>query len=205
LPDEFRIGYSARKPMATPKTYRVFSPDHEVQHFFLLSMKNAISSASSEAFAELFARAGLLEKQPEDWVPAQTMLDICNEMQERGGTQVDFIAAGRQITLAATFPSEFTDLPLEQKLFVVGEGYPNYNRGTDIGYSKSELITPQHLVFHLRTPWPDDMSHGVFIGVCERFLPPECSFKVYYDEERPRLDQGGQETLIHVEWELKKD
>ncbi len=190
--------------MATPTKYRVFSPDHEVQQFFLLSMKNAISSASSEEFAELFAKAGLLEKKPEDWVPAQTMLDICNEMEERGGTKLDFIATGRQLTMDASFPTQFMDLPLAQKLIVVGEGYPNYNRGTDIGHSKSQLIGPQHLVFHLRTPWPDDMTHGVFLAICERFLPPEYSFRVYYDEERPRLDHGGHEILIHVEWELKK-
>ena len=189
--------------MATPKKYRVFSPDHEVQQFFLLSMKNALSSESSEEFAELFAKAGLLDKQPEDWVPAQTMLDICNEMEERGGTRLDFIATGRQLTMDASFPPEFMDLPLEQKLVVVGEGYPTYNRGTDIGYSKSQRLAPQHLVFHLRTPWPDDMSHGVFIGICERFLPPEYSFEVYCDEQQPPLDRGGQETLIHVEWKLK--
>jgi hypothetical protein len=203
LPDGCGIVYSAQ-PMAIPTKYRVFSPDHEVQHFFLLSMKNAISRGNSEEFADLFAKAGLLEKQPMDWVRAQTMLDICNQMEERGGTQLDFIATGRQITMDANFPPEFMGLPIAQKLMIVGEGYPNYNRGTDIGHSKSELIDPQHLVFHLRTPWPDDMSYGVFLAICERFLPPEYSFEVYYDEERPQLEQGGHERLIHVKWELKK-
>lgn len=191
-------------PAPNPKKYRVFSPDHEVQAFFLLSMKNACSSESSAQFAELFAKAGLLEKKPEDWVPAQIMLDICNELEERGETRLDFVATGRQLTMDASFPPGFMELPLAQKLIVVGEGYPNYNRGTDIGYDKSRVIAPQHLVFHLRTPWPDDMSYGVFLGICERFLPPEYSFEVYYDEEHPRLDQGGHETLIHVEWALKK-
>lgn len=191
--------------MTTMKKHRAFSPDHEIQVHFLDSMKEAISrSESSEKFSELYAKAGLLGKKPDDWVPAQTMLDICNELEERSEVALDFVATGVQISLNATFPSEFTDLPLEQKLASVGEGYAHFNRGTDIGYSRGEVVAPQHLVFHLRTPWPADMTIGVFQGICKRFLPPQYGFEVYYDEGSPRLDQAGKETLIHVAWELKK-
>lgn len=191
--------------MTTKKKYRAFSPDHEIQVHFLNDMKEAISSSeSSEKFLELYAKAGLLEKKPDDWVPAQTMLDICSELEERSEVAVDFVATGVQIVLNATFPPVFTDLPLQQKLASIGEGHAHWNRGTDIGYSRCEVVGPQHLVFHLRTPWPDDISLGVFQGVCKRFVPPEYGFEVYYDEGSPRLDQGGNETLIHVEWALKK-
>jgi hypothetical protein len=59
----------------TLKKYAVFHADHETIVQYLLGIKDAIHS---EQFSALFEEAGLLDKQPDEWVPAQLVLDIYN-------------------------------------------------------------------------------------------------------------------------------
>ncbi len=49
-------------------------------------------------------------------------------------------------------------------------------------------------------PYPDDLVYGVVFGFARRLLPPDVYFTVYYDAALPRRDEGGIETVIHVEW-----
>jgi hypothetical protein len=38
-------------------------------------------------------------------------------------------------------------------------------------------------------------------GLAKRYLPDGTVFQVKYDDEAPRREEGGKETLIHIIWE----
>jgi hypothetical protein len=46
---------------------------------------------------------------------------------------------------------------------------------------------------------PDDLEYGILYGFAKRFLAG-TQFTVWYDEDLPRMDQGGDQTVIHVKW-----
>ena len=183
--------------MTTKKKYQAFHPDHEISVHFLLNMKNAINS---ERFADLFEKAGLGDKQPDEWIPFQTFLDILNELDAQGGAMLDFVAIGMNAISQAIFPPEFTAMPFETQIANLGLQYPYFNRGTNYGYIKDNLVKEGHMQYHILTPFPDDWWYGIFYGGAKRFLPAHLRFKVYYDKEKSRFEHGGDETIIHVEW-----
>lgn len=187
--------------MTAKRKYQVFHPDNEVTVQTMLGIKTAINS---ENFSDLFEKAGLLDKSPDDWVPLQILLDIFNEMEERGGAMLDFVAIGIRGAQDLEYPPEFLALPMEDKIFALAAQYPLFNRGT-IGYVKSEKVADRHILFRLKTPMPDDWWYGIGYGLFKRFLPDTMSFKAYYDTEHPHHDQGGEETLVHFEWWDKSD
>ncbi len=179
------------------KKYQVFHPDHETTVHYLLGMKNAINS---DNFAELFEKSGLLDKKPDEWFFEQILLDIFNELAERGSATLDFVAIGIQLAKDLEFPPEFLPLPFEEKLSTLASQYGEFNRGTDVGYVQGSLVAPQHVLYRIKTPEPDDIWYGIFYGCAKRFIPKDTPFLVYYDEEIPRREEGGEETLIHIKW-----
>jgi hypothetical protein len=188
--------------MNTNKNYQSFHPDHEISVHFLLNMKNAINS---ERYASLFEKAGLMDKQADEWIPFQTFLDILNELENQGGAMLDFVAIGMKAISQAVFPPEFTTLPFEAKMSNLGSQHPHFNRGTNYGYIKDNLVAQGHMQYHIFTPFPDNWWYGIFYGGAKRFLPPNSRFKVYYDKDKLRREEGGDETIIHVEWWEKED
>src|SRR5690606_12742323 len=131
--------------MIVKKKYEVFHPDHDMPVNFLLNMRDAINS---ENFVELFSKSGVLDKQPDDWVPLQLLLDIFNVLDANGGAMLNYVSIGMRIMADAVLPPEFMALPFETQLAKAGGTlYPHYNRGTNVGYIKDEMLEPGHLLY----------------------------------------------------------
>src|SRR5690606_31311066 len=139
---------------------------------------------------------GLLDKKPDDWVSAQVVLDIYNVLDERGGAMLDYVAIGMIVGQDVRFPDENeSELSYREKISQILLAYPYFMRGTDIGYIQDVELSPQHLIYKIRTPFPDDIWYGIIYGFCKRFMPATIAYKVYYDANKLRFEQGGEETL----------
>jgi len=181
--------------------YQSFDPKVEVSGYPMLGFIQCLRKEEIAPYLEL---RGLLNINPEGWYPVQKWLDVLSDLAEErpGQAMFDFVAVGMKLIELTPFPPEWDALPLGQIFAFANQNYASaQHRGGDAGEITTELIRPKHAITKLRTPYPDDFWYGVFYGFCRRYLPPGTHFTVYYDENTPRREQGGEQTLIHITWE----
>ena len=142
----------------------------------------------------------MTEIDPEAWYPKQMYIDLWNLILEKSRSAMfDLVGAGMSIAYSA-WPPEADQVPVEDLFRDWGAAYDAVNRGADRGYIKTTELAPNHWSLHIRTPDPDDLNYGVIYGFCKRFLPEGTPFSVRYDESVTRRDNGGDETVITVQW-----
>jgi hypothetical protein len=56
-----------------------------------------------------------------------------------------------------------------------------------------------HVILTVRSFEPDTLWYGNIYGLMRRFAAGR-EFTVYFDEDQPRHETGGETTLIHVTW-----
>lgn len=152
-----------------------------------------------------FLRArGLEHIEPDQWYPLQDYLDVLNDMADRagGGAMMDFVSIGMKIAETSPFPPEFDELPFADVLVASNTAYQMAHRNGDVGYTHAEKVAAGHVRLTMRMPYPSDLSYGVNWGMCRRYLPAGTQFTVTYDEDLPRFEEGGDETVIHIRWEI---
>jgi len=93
---------------------------------------------------------------------------------------------------------EMKAMPVEKFLAAYSERYKTLHHG-DVGYVNFEKLDDKHFALITRTPYPDDMLYGVFYGYARQLKPSGKGFKVYYDPQVPHRDEGGDQTIIHVQ------
>ena len=76
--------------------------------------------------------------------------------------------------------------------------YHMQHRKGDIGNVVTEKIDEGHFKLTDTGIYPDNLQYGVCYGFVRRFRPPGQSFRVKFDEDIPRRDEGGEVTIIHV-------
>lgn len=178
--------------------YELFHPDTEILGQVLLDLEQAIGS---ENFAPVLAQHGLTGLEPDLWYPAQPWVDVLNEIGENSSAMMDFVSMGiRQMELVQ-WPPEFDDMTISEILGVLDDVYRENYRGTDIGYLRMEQVGPKHVVLIVRSFEPDSLWYGNLYGIAKRFVPEGMGFDVYFDEEQPRREEGGEETILHLEWD----
>lgn len=145
-------------------------------------------------------KLGMTEIDPAAWYPKQLYIDLWNSIVESNEAHMfDFVSIGMTIAQLA-WPKELDGQPFETIVIGWTDAFDTVNRGADRGYIRAEKVADQHYKIIHCTPDPDDLNYGVVYGTCRRFLPESTDFTVYYDEDTPRRDVGGEETIIHVEW-----
>ena len=178
--------------------WHVFSADHEIPGQIMVDFKNAVGA---DEIIPYFEKHGITTIDPTIWYPMQPLLDVYNDMAEsKGDIMFDFVAIGIKTAEQGIFPPEFASLPLIAILQGVPIVFKMNNRGTDIGSVDLEVIDDHHVKFTLRLCQPDDIWYGVFYGYVKRFSPPGTPFKLYYDNDVPRRDLGGEYTILHITW-----
>jgi hypothetical protein len=179
--------------------WHVFSPDHEFPGQILIDLANAVGS---EEIMPYFEKHGLTHIDPKAWYPQQKLCDIYNDMEaSKAGTMFDFVSIGMKEAEQAIVPPSFQSLPLLSILQGVGAVFKLNNRGKDTGEIKCEIVTDRHVKMILRVVTPDTLWYGIFYGYVRRFVPKGTHFKVYFDQDVPRRDNGGDVTIIHITWE----
>ncbi|HEX3054338.1 MAG TPA: hypothetical protein VHP83_27020 [Aggregatilineaceae bacterium] len=165
-----------------------FQADHEYLGQTLIDFELAAGDAAHVCFQQ----HGLTNLSPDTWYPASTFIAAIRDMPK-----LDLVSVGRR-------QAELTDLPDYLSLLEVfdemNQLYLRRNRGSDVGDIQCEVLGPTHIALIFRVPQPDDLWYGICCGYVRRFTARNAYCKVYYDPDLPRCDQGGDVTVIHVEW-----
>jgi len=179
--------------------YISFDPDAEVAGY---SMRSLILCLNQEHIQPVLEKLGLTEIDPDEWYPLQTWLDVFNEMQAGSiSTMFDFVSIGMKVIELAKIPPDVANEDYEAIVLRHNDTYHNQHRGGDIGEYRVEKVDEGHIRVAVRTPYPEDFAYGVLYGQARRFLPEDTRFVVSFDENLPRRSQGGEETIIHIEWD----
>lgn len=179
--------------------WHVFSPDHEFPGQILVDLAKAVGS---DHIMPYFEKHGLTHTDPKGWYPMQKLLDVYNDMEDtESGTMFDFVSIGMTQAEQAIVPPQFESLPLIDILQGVSQVAKLNNRGTDVGEIKCEVVGDHHVKIILRVVSPDNLWYGIFYGFARRFIPKGTHVTVYFDKDVPRRDQGGEITIIHIEWD----
>jgi hypothetical protein len=197
-PSKIQQNYSAREVEKMGK-YKAFEPENEVLGAAVLSFIESVNFDNIKPFLD---RYGLTEVDPGAWYPLQLWLDVLSDMDEQsgGGAMFDFVSIGMKIIETAQFPPEFSTLSMKQAIMTANDLYRANMRGGDFGEYIIDQLNDNHLRITTRIPYPDDVAYGQLYGMARRFAPPGVHFTVYYDEDVPRSEQGGEKTIMHVTW-----
>lgn len=177
--------------------YNTFGPDAEVYGKGMLAFVESIRYDNLKPILEAH---GLSEIDPERWYPQQVWLDVFNDIEVESDSMSNLVSIGMKI--ADTAPPELINIPFVDLMKGFGENsYKTHNRGADIGYLDTKVISDTHLEMHDGTPYPDEFVYGAYYGMARRFLPAGSNFTVKYDEDEPIRSKGGSVTIVHIIWE----
>lgn len=159
-----------------------------------------LDNMESENIQPILEKHDLLNIQPDQWYSAQQFLNVLNELSERSNMSSSFVAIGMAVVEKMVVPPELEAASLGEVLAGWNNLYQIQHRGGEIGYIVVEKISDTHYKTIHRNIYPDDMSYGVAYGLARRWLPKGTPFTVKYDEHEKRMDNGGVETIIHLQW-----
>lgn len=171
-------------------------PEIETIGFNMLALINNVNASDIRPLLE---KHNLVDIDPDTWYPAQKWMAVFNEMGSQSGGMFNFVAVGMSVAEKLPIPPEMSTL--EAVLENWNALYQMQHRGGDIGYVDFEKRSDKHYVTIHNHLYPDDFNYGLAYGFAKRFSPAGTHFTVKYDDHEPRLDEGGERTLIHVTWE----
>jgi hypothetical protein len=161
-----------------------------------------IININHDQMKEILENHGLDQIDPEQWYPLQQILDVFNELSERAGAMFNFVAVGKAAGElgAENLPPEMAKLSLAEFLEVYGRVWVSRHRNAAPDSITTEKVDDRHIKVISKVPYPDDLVYGIMYAYPRYFLPEGAGFVVKYDENIPRRDQGGEETVIHITW-----
>jgi hypothetical protein len=179
--------------------YRAFSDDAESLG---QSMMSIVKYLGKEGLYPILEKHGLAALEPDKWYPTQAWMDVFNDLKRQvpGAEISNFVTIGTAIVETSALPPEFDTMPLIDILATTDQAYKMNNRGSDLGEYACEKVSDTHVKMVCRVPFPDNYNYGIFYGFARRFLPKGTHFKVFFDQEIPRCEQGGEATIIHITW-----
>jgi hypothetical protein len=181
--------------------YTAFDPNTEIIGQAMLSF---IECSSKETLLPFLDRHGFATIEPDQWYPVQRWLDVLSDIAEQHAgmeAMFDFVSVGMKTAETVVYPPQFLALPFEEAMFLSNEGYQMNHRNGDAGEYIVEKIADRHLKVTARVPYPSDLTYGLLYGQARRFLPAGTSITVKYDPDAPLPEQGGTNTVLHIEWE----
>jgi hypothetical protein len=116
----------------------------------------------------------------------------------------DLVSIGMKLVDTSVAPPGADQIPFDEALAMLNMVNRLNHRNGDIGEYVIERVEDRHVRVIARVPYPDDLLYGMFYGGTRRFLPPGTHFTVSYDDA-PRRSQGGETTILHIEWESGED
>ena len=184
----------------TSKNYQVFSDDTECIGQVLIDFENA--AQYGDQIHGYFAKHQLTDITPSEWYPYQRFLDVINDMLNSSEqTSLNLVSVGMKQVETAIIPDEYLALPIPSFLAGMNAAYQMNLRGDDIGEIQAEKQSDNCVKLTLRVPAPDDLWYGVVYGYMRRLTQGKVPFIVEYDASVTRRDEGGDVTVMTVQWE----
>lgn len=148
--------------------------------------------------APIMQKYGLTNVDPQGWYSLKSLMDAMDEIVHSPNASSNLVAIGMAIGKIVPLPPTIT---LGEVLLGWNAIYQSLHRNADVGEIRCEKIKDTHYRITFTDLYPDDFSYGIMYGYAQRLLPRGTNFKVAYDTEITRRDQGGQgATVIHLQW-----
>jgi hypothetical protein len=174
------------------------SPKAEMRGFVVMPF---LTASNKDEIRPLVEKHGFAEVDPEAWYPIRNAVALLRDIEEEyGDGMMDFVSIGMQVAEHAAFPPEYDDMSYIEIMKDWNRAYGMNNRGEGFGAILYEEVDDKHIKMVHTTPFPDDYAYGAMYGAAKRFLPEGTHFVVRYDDDEPRRDEGGEKTIIHIEW-----
>lgn len=174
--------------------YEPFSEDSELIGHAVLAFVQCINAENIRPYLEKYQ---LTQIDPHNWYPTRLFCAVLSDMAESGNAMFDFVSIGMK--LADLIPDPPGDT-FHEKILHYGKQQSTTYRGSDVGFSKAEIVDDKHVKITYRREGPDDLLYGFLYGFATRWLEGQYPI-VEYDPNVPRRDLGGEVTIIHVTWE----
>lgn len=171
-------------------------PGTEISGDGILSL---VENVSKDEIQPLLEAHELGELDREAWYPAQLYLDVLGDIRDE--FYMNMVAVGMAVGENTHLPPEMEQMTLGGILELWDAHYQMHHRNGDIGHAATQKISDTHYTITIHKGlYPDDLEYGVAYGFAKRFLPDDEYFLVEYDPDVTRMDDGGDETVIHVKW-----
>lgn len=179
--------------------YIAFDPNTEVIGAYVLSFTTNLNHTDMQ---DLVKKHGLDEIDPQGWYPQQPVLDLMSDIMDANNATTNLIAVGMAVAEQGykLLPDHMRSMSLLEFFSTYEQIYPQRHRNGDVGYMKIEKIDDHHIKIHIKTAYPDDAFYGIFYGYARQFSKGK-GFMVAFDETVQRRDEGGDETVIRVEFD----
>jgi hypothetical protein len=168
------------------------------------SMSNTfVENLQSAETRPIFEKYDLVDMDPFAFFQAQRFLDAVNELGQRANLSANLIAIGMEVGKMMPTPEGKPNPTLEDMFRAWNGTYQGMHRNhhNDIGGMQVEKISDRHIKMTHTHIYPDDLIYGMTYAYCRRFLPKGTAFKVYYEPDMPRMDEGeGDKTVLHISW-----
>jgi hypothetical protein len=165
------------------------------------SLVSLIENVHRYDIAPLVEKYGFEEIDPDGWYPLSEFQNLLTDLVTHPNQAFNLVAIGMGIAQYALMPPGFENMPFEQWVKGWNDHYQTNFRNGPVGEKTAVRVGNQHYkVIHEGTTMPDDLEYGVLYGFAKRLLPRGTSFTVWYDENIPRMDDGGNQTVLHVKW-----
>jgi hypothetical protein len=149
----------------------------------------------------LAAEFDLGDVRTDAWYPLQKAINFLNEMSNHPNLRSNLVATGLAIVDTALMPEELAGASFEDWVKGWDAHYQANFRNADVGQKSAVMVSPRHYMIVLDgTVMPDDLEYGVLYGFAKQLLPSSSEFTVWYDENEMSMDEGGDRTILHVEW-----
>lgn len=177
--------------------YTSFDPNAEIIGQNLMAFINCVQH---ESIAPILDKHNLANIEAENWYPLQAWLDVLSDISEQGSAMFDFVSIGMAISESAVLPPEVDQLPFEVFILGLNDAYQMQHRNGDVGSIEVEKVEDRHVKITVQVPYPDDLEYGAAYGFARRFLGG-THFTVKYDKDQTPREKGGEDTVIHIEWD----
>jgi hypothetical protein len=176
-----------------------YAPDAEL---IGAAASSLLYSLRRDDMMPLLKKHNLDDIQDGQWYPVNRFVNLFKEMIERseGDIVSNLVSIGVIAIDRIIVPPGVGDLPYDQILMMVGQLYAMQHRNGDAGTYQIERVGEKHIKYACNSVYPDHLMYGYVYGVAKRFMPSGTQFRVAYDEEASRQDDGGDVTIVHLTW-----
>jgi hypothetical protein len=175
-------------------------PGTEVAGATVLSL---VQNINSDDIAPVLEQYGFSTIAPKQWYSLNAFLGLLSEMINHPNVMYNQVAIGISIAEVAIMPPHLQSASFEEMVEAWDEHYQANFRNGYVGHKQTIRVGNNHYkVIFNQTIMPDNIEYGVLYGFAKRFLPSGSHFTVWFDESVPQMDQGGEQTVLHVKWEV---
>lgn len=162
-----------------------------------------LENLAKDEVHEFVERHGLGNIQPDAWYPVDSFIHVFEDWYNAGENLTQrLISSGMAVLdmVAPALPADINSWPLVQQLSVIEVIHQTSYRGGLPGEFIVEQLDDNHLRYRASVPWPDDFNYGLVYGIARHFLAKNYVFNLQFDPDFLRQDDGGEFTVLILEW-----